>query len=178
MNEPGTLVQHVDYRRLATQTGRIDGTLRVSQLPRVAAEMARQPRDEDTVDVDLVFCEDAQRRVRVEGRITTTLALCCQRCLRVYPQPVTVQAAGVVARDDDAAANVPRDDEPIEAQGDWLDVYALVSDELLLALPVVARCDRNDCSAGYENDPVLDEPRAGKRTDNPFAVLNEIKRDD
>lgn len=178
MSDLDTLVQHVDYRRLAIQTGRITGTLRVSQLPRVAGEMARQPGDDDTIDADLVFWEDAQRRVHVKGRIIAVLALRCQRCLRVFSQTVVAQAAGIMACGEDSAADVPRDHEPIEVQDDWLDVHGLVSDEVLLALPVAARCSHSDCAGQYEQDDEVADNTTAKRTDNPFAILSQLKRDD
>lgn len=178
MSEPGTLVHDVDYRRLATQRRQITGTIALARLPRVGAVSACKPAEGDTVAVDLLFFEDAQRRVRVEGRIQTTLRLTCQRCLREYDQPMDAPVAGVVVGDDEAAANVPRADEPVLADGDTLDVHALVSDELLLALPGVERCDRDDCRAQYESAPEDSDQGDEEKRKNPFAVLQQLKRDD
>ncbi|MES1930093.1 hypothetical protein SADO_12598 [Salinisphaera dokdonensis CL-ES53] len=178
MNRLGTLAHRVDYRRLATQQGRASGEIELSRLPRVTAEMAGAARDGDTIAVDLEFKEDAQRRVRVEGTIDTTLLLECQRCLQVFDESMHVDVAGVVVGDDDAAANVPRDDEPVMADGDLLDVHALVADELLLAMPSVARCARPACSAAYVKDEAPRRETKEQEPNNPFAVLNQLKRND
>lgn len=177
MSTPGTLVHRIDYRRLATQRHGVEGHVAVSRLPRVAAEWAGDVDDDDRVDVDLLFFEDAQRRVYVEGRIRTALRLTCQRCLRPYEQTLDIPVFAVVVGDDEAAARVPRADEPVVAAGDRLDLYTLVSDELLLAMPSVARCDRGDCRSRFERAPCSHAPGHAHRQDNPFAVLSQIKRD-
>lgn len=179
MSTPGALVRRVDYRRLATQQGRVEGGLELARLGRVAAEMADADHNDRSVAVDLVFSEDAQRRVRVEGRIDATLRLACQRCLRSFDQPMNVAVAGVVVGDDEAAANVPREDEPVLADGDLLDVHGLVADELLLAMPSVARCNAPECVAEFVTDePPREQTKDDEKTHNPFAVLNQLKRDD
>ena len=78
------------------------------------------------------------------------------------------------------AARVPRDWEPMLADGQMLDLHALVDDELLLALPITVRCDRQSCRTAYEEDreqgaPVEDVPDSEKR--NPFAALAALKAD-
>ncbi|MES1941477.1 hypothetical protein T5B8_14625 [Salinisphaera sp. T5B8] len=177
MNTPRALVSRVDYRRLATQQGRIEGCLDLVRLDRVAAETI--DAGSEPVVVDLVFREDAQRRVHVEGDISTTLRLECQRCLNAFDQPMNVDVAGVVVGDDSAAANVPREYEPVLADGDMLDVHALVADELLLALPSVARCSRPECTAQYvDHDMPRSDEQDDERRNNPFAVLSQLKRDD
>ena len=180
MNTPRALVPCVDYRRLATQQGRIEGRLDLDRLDRVAAETIDSSAGANpVVVVDLEFREDAQRRVHVEGDISTTLRLECQRCLNAFDHPMNVDVAGVVVGDDDAAANVPREYEPVLADGDMLDVHALVADELLLALPSVARCNRPECTSQYvDHDMPLRDEQDDERPNNPFAVLSQLKRDD
>jgi len=178
MSTPGTLAHRVDYRRLATQQGRVSGEIELSRLRRVVAETVAASRAGDSVAVDLEFKEDAQRRVRVEGTIGTTLQLECQRCLKAFDQPMHVEVAGVVVGDDEAAANVPREDEPVMADGDLLDVHTLVADELLLAMPSVARCARSACRAAYVDDETPPRETKEQEPNNPFAVLSQLKRND
>ena len=177
MYEPGTLAHHVDYRRLATQRREVSGAITLGRLPRVAAVCAHRPGEDDEVEAELRFFEDAQRRVRVEGSIRTTLTLICQRCLRDYAQAMDAPIAGVVVGSDEAAANVPRADEPVLAEGDTLDLHALISDELLLALPSVGRCERADCRSRHAAEPKAPAPEADERQ-FPFAGLDRLTRDD
>lgn len=178
MNEPGALTHRVDYRRLATRQGRVSGDVELSDLPRVMAEMADAACRDKSVAVDLGFDEDAQRRVYVKGTIETTLRLECQRCLRLFDAPMHVDVRGVVVANDDAAANVPREDEPVLADGDMLDLHELVADELLLAMPEVARCSAPECLMQFADNDTPAEKTTDKKTTNPFAVLDQLKRHD
>ena len=176
MKQPGTLAKSLDYRRLALADQTLDGQLYLWQLPRTKA--AIQADGDRVVDVELRFSEDSQRRVRVAGKATAAVALECQRCLEPFETTVSADIAGVIVTDDDAAASVPRDDEPIMAEEGILDVHALIDDEMLLALPLVARCDRPTCRAEYDIEEPAETPAVGKKKTNPFAVLETLKRDD
>jgi uncharacterized protein len=178
MNELAVLAHRVDYRRLATQQGRASGETQLCELPRVFAETADAVCRHDTIAVDLGFEEDAQRRVVVEGTIDTTLRLQCQRCLRHFGAPMHVEVRGVVVADDDAAANVPREDEPVLADGELLNVHELVADELLLAMPNVARCGAPECVARYADGDAPERQKTNDKTTNPFAVLDQLKHND
>ncbi len=174
MSKPGDVPRRVNYRRFATHGRELEGQIALSDLPRVVAEVWQAPRPEETVRVELGFHEDSQRRVVVGGRVAARLVLQCQRCLEAFGQRLDVRVAGVVVADDAAAADVPRADEPIMAEGDMLDVHALVADELLLALPGVARCLRPACRARYDS---AGDARQ-QRKDNSFAVLKELEHGD
>lgn len=173
----GDVPNHVEYRRFATHARAIDGIIPLASLSRVVAAVQQTPAAEDAAHVQLAFTEDAQRRVRVRGRVAARVLLQCQRCATAFAQPIDAAIAGVVVADDEAAAGVPRADEPILADGDMLDVHALVEDELLLALPMVARCNDPQCRAHYETQ-APSQPQQPARQDNPFDVLKQIKRDD
>ncbi|MES1925415.1 YceD family protein [Salinisphaera sp. T31B1] len=176
MSTPETLPHRVDYRRLASQRRDVNAGIELARLPRVAGETVAGSDTDRAVAVSLRFTEDSQRRVVVAGSIETTLTLMCQRCLTSFDRPMHLTVAGVVVGDDEAAANVPRADEPILADSDMLDLHALVSDELLLGLPSVARCDRAECVQQYR--PRAPESDREDAKDNPFAVLSRLKHGD
>lgn len=179
MSNSGDVPNHVEYRRFATHERAIEGIIPLASLPRVVAITQKSPVASDVAQLQLTFAEDAQRRVRVSGSVSACLVLQCQRCTQPFEQPVDADIAGVVVADEQAAAQVPHADEPILADGDALDVHALVEDELLLALPMVARCSDPQCRANYESQPLSEQADATpKRKDNPFAVLDRLKRDD
>lgn len=175
MKQPGTLARSLDYRRLALAGQVVDGQLYMWQLPRTMA--ATQAQQDRRVSVELRFAEDNQRRVRLTGWAQGHLELQCQRCLEPFETTVAADIAGVVVVDDDAAASVPREDEPIMAEEGILDVHALVDDEMLLALPLVARCDRPACRAEYDIDESSSSAVDEKKT-NPFAALEALKRNE
>jgi len=178
MSQPGNVPDHVEYRRFATQSRAIEGIIPLASLPRVLAVAFQAPPVDAAAHVRLVFTEDSQRRVRVTGWVSADLVLQCQRCTRAFVQAVVATVAGVIVNNDAAAADVPRADEPILVAGDTLDVCALVADELLLALPMVARCDDPTCRTRYESRAADGSASAPTRADNPFAALGQLKRGD
>lgn len=174
MKQPGILARSLDYRRLALGRQTVTGQLSLKQLPRLKASI--DSTTDVVVGAELSFTEDSQRRVRVHGLAAGDLMLECQRCLESFACSVTADVAGVVVEDDESAASVPREDEPIMAEEGVLDAHALIDDELLLALPLVARCNRPTCRADYMDDE-LAHPAVDEEKPNPFAVLESLKRD-
>ena|SRR5699024_1333501 len=171
--------EQVEYRRCAVQRQTLAGAVPLASMARLADAVLRLP--DKQAQVSLAFVEDDQRRVRVSGRITAPVELLCQRCSTAFVHAVDTTVAGVVVADDASAATVPHADEPILAAGDVLDVHALVEDELLLALPMVMHCGHPDCQTRYnvQAPPAQTAPApSGRRTDNPFAVLDQLRHDD
>lgn len=152
------------------------GVMSLGRMPRLAAAVHRLPASD--AQVELAFAEDEQRRVRLTGRITVAVELQCQRCLAAFEHEIDTAIAGVVVADDAAAASVPHADEPILAADDTLDVQALVEDELLLALPIAAHCNNAACQTRYNDElPTAQTGTAPaeRRTDNPFATLEQLR---
>lgn len=180
MSKPDQVPESVEYRRCAVQQRTVEGAVPLAKLSRLRSAVYCMPEAGANAQLQLEFAEDAQRRVRVSGRATAHVMLQCQRCMSPFEHVVDAAVAGVIVADEASAANVPTADEPIMADGDMLDVYALAEDELLLALPMVARCNRSDCQTRYNVDDNVAKsaaPAHGQGKDNPFSVLENIKHD-
>ena len=113
-------------------------------------------------------------RVWLHLTASTQVAMVCQRCLGSVTVPLDVDRRfGFVAGEAEAAALDADSDDDVLALERWLDVQALVEDELLLALPLVPR--HADCAppaaiAGAAPPP--DEAVA----EHPFAALQALHR--
>jgi len=98
----------------------------------------------------------------------------CQRCLR--PLQLPLDAAVRVALTDTEAEleRVPPDLEPMLAPGGRLSISGLVTEELLLMLPIVPRHARGEACASEETPPA----QAGQTgdTQKPFAHLAELMK--
>ena len=145
MSKTGTIPRRIDYRRAAFDRADLAGVLTLSALPRTQAVCVE--RHETDVAVEMGFEEDAQRRVIVEGRASAHLKLPCQRCLEAADVALDTPIRGMAVADDTAAASVPRDWEPMLADGQTLDLHALVDDELLLEDGGLR--ERNDAKSPY-----------------------------
>lgn len=81
--------------------------------------------------------------VELEGAVT----LECQRCLGPLEWPIAQRTELLLARDDDEAARLDADsDSEVLIAATPLDTQTLIEDELVLALPFVARHPDGSCA--------------------------------
>ena len=167
------LPEQVDPLRLARQGAIVEGILPLAHRNRLAEYLSDTPGDAAVV-VEFGLGEGVVGFLR--GRARAQLTVICQRCLE--PMTVTIEAPfafGLVVSE--AAADRLGDDyEPLILGDEPLQLGDLIEDELILALPIVALHDMQDCPAARRietKDPAVDERRADA---SPFAVLKELKR--
>lgn len=172
MNAPSGLPQRVDPYRLASVNGLIEGDCVIDDMPRLKDYLfAPDDTASSRIQVTMRFYRDNQRRVVIEGEVNARLRLQCQRCLQALDWPLETQLKLAVVGDDDRAAQVPREYDPLIVDDEGLSPVALVEDELILAMPAVARCETPSCSQKQ------DMPAASGRSKNPFAELRSLKFD-
>lgn len=167
--------------RLVEQRKSLTGQMSLSQLPRLAAMVHANTGD---FTVELVFTRSIAGLPKITGQISGAVVMDCQRCM----QPVTIAIACAV----DVALTTFESDERPEQEGleawlvedDRLFLQDFVEDEILLAMPLVARhaqCEPlraliealpTDAPAS-ENEPTEATPQGRK---NPFAVLKDWKK--
>ena len=102
----------------------------------------------------------------------------CQRCMQPMRWPVSVNSRIALVTDYDAANRVPEGLEVFLVEADSVSVRDLVDEEILLALPHVARHEEDSECAGRQielpgsetGDEVADDPQVQK----PFAQLGEL----
>ncbi len=191
------LPQHFDYIRYTEARNKLKGEIALSSCTRlvelVSPEMGlmtnkTSPKLDQNIYLELQFGVDEVANRFVTGSVITTLLLTCQRCM----QPVTFKVeidlalAFIKKRDDEADIAGMYDSFYIE-NSDPIDLYALVEDEIILSLPLIAKHERTtdgseQCVAVQSVDKEPDEidiayteaQKQGK-VENPFAVLKQIK---
>lgn len=132
--------------------------------------------------VRLVFSKDSQRRRIVRGQLEANVELGCQRCMTGMLSPLNSAFELGLVSSDERARQLPTELEPFVTDGETADLWALVEDELLLALPAYPLHEREDCPATSELEALEpgsgDEGSAsdsGEQRDNPFSVLEGLK---
>ncbi len=152
----------------------IDFTIPFKELPRVARELTSSNGD-------------ANGRVRFSRQLGQAVAdlevsaqpeVVCQRCMQVMRWPVMVKSRIALVSDYDAADRVPGELEVFLVEGDSLSVRDLVDEEVMLALPHVAKhAEGSECAGremllpGQEAEPFeAGDPQVQK----PFAQLGEL----
>jgi uncharacterized protein len=99
-----------------------------------------------------------------------TATLQCQRCLQSMQLPLHGRVRVALVDSEDKAARVPEDLEPVLAAGGRISIGELITEELLLSLPIVPRHARvPECvpAAASEEEPAAE-------THRPFAQLGDL----
>jgi len=123
---------------------------------------------------ELDFGRDDHGRPCLRGHARGEVWLECQRCLAAYPLPLDRRFDLVLVVDEAEAAALPEEiDAVVMGESRETRLVDLVEDELILALPLIPRCEvATDCRPGaalLDSDEVLageQEPRQ-----QPFADL-------
>jgi uncharacterized protein len=110
-----------------------------------------------------------------ELRLRGTATLQCQRCMQPMQLPLdTVVRVGLVGSEAEVA-RVPADLEPMLAGGGRISIGELITEEMLLTLPIVPlHGDGVACAAA--SAPEAGPERSDVATHKPFARLAELMK--
>jgi uncharacterized protein len=196
---PGKPASPADLRALdvyefATSGRQAAGALRVSQMPRMLAEVPADAPERDTVFTwqgegstqpelqdDGTDAPQPYLRLAVHGSVWLT----CQRCLQPYSQHLDVDATYRIVATEEEADEYPLDDDEVEVivGSRQFDLVDLIEEELLLSLPLVPK--HTVCPEVHESLlPAGEEGEAAEGGEqevekpNPFAVLEKLKPSD
>jgi uncharacterized protein len=98
----------------------------------------------------------------------------CQRCMRPMHIPLESLSRLALVSSEAEAAGVPAELEPVRAEGGRISIGGLVTEELLLTLPIVPlHADAADC-AGVAAAGAAGAERPD--TQRPFAQLAELMK--
>ncbi len=167
------LPERVDPLRLADEDARLRGAVPLAAMSRLASALTDGGSGDAQVELD--FRREPTGAAVVEGRIRAELSLQCQRCLEAMPWPLAADFELAIAADEVEAERLGASYEPLLVEEKMLDLGGLVEEELLLALPLVARHAPEQCPASAHLEPQT-EPEEDRRP-NPFAVLSQLKHD-
>lgn len=161
----------VDARKLVQREQRLDGIVPESALDRLTAAVESIDGD---IRAELTFARDLEGHRVVDGGLHCRVQLLCQRCLQ--PVPEEIEAAfrwGVVWSEEQGKA-LPKDMDPVLQEGDELDLYQVLEEEILLNLPMVAY-HREECVARDRFHYGDEAEGVGEQRENPFKVLEQLK---
>lgn len=165
------LPESVDARKLAHREQGLAGILPPESLQRLAVAVELIDGD---VRAELAFERDPHGHFAVNGKLQCGVQLQCQRCLKPVPGQVQAEFHWGIVWSEEQGKALPKDLDPVIQQGDELNLYQALEDEILLNLPMVAyhgeACvPRDRFHYGEEAD------RAGEQWENPFKVLEQLK---
>ncbi len=170
--QPHILPQYVDPRKLAARQVVLQGQIPPESLTRLARTVLSI---EEPVSVQIRFGRNLQGRWAVSGTAKAQVSLQCQRCLDPVLVPLDAGLAVTLVWSDDEAKSLPRAEEAWLVEAEEANLWELVEDELILALPIVGLHDKGcEISSGYGVDSMPETEQEERH--NPFEVLAKLKR--
>lgn len=168
----------IDVLKLVDRGQELVGSLSLRQMPRLCESLVESEGD---VAVELGFGRDEGRRAVITGRLRADVHLICQRCLQPMSLMLDATVALGVCSTEEEISTLPEAYDPLLLGDSPQRLAELVEDELILALPTLARhqnapgCAPVSVSVGVSAVEQVEE----SRQPNPFAVLGVLKnRDD
>lgn len=162
------LPRQVDPRKLVAQGTTLSGDVPTAQMSRLVAAVVAM---EEVGHAELRFERDEDGHAAVAGRVALGVSLECQRCLSPVEVHLDSESHLGIVWDEEQAGKLPKRLDPWIVDSDAADLYDMVEDELLLALPLVAYHDTEECRAkgSYSTGDVSDS------AENPFGILAQLK---
>lgn len=164
----GPLPQCVNIRKAITREALYEGALAAENLSQIN-DLVLAPAG---LSVRAQFGVDEEGRQIVDLAISAQVEMVCQRCLNPMLLPITSESRLGLVMTDEQARSLPKNYEPWIAM-DEVDLWAMASEELALALPVVAFHDPGECSAPPHR-ATQESPAEAEDTQNPFDVLSTL----
>lgn len=173
-----TLPQYIDAQKWADREAAIDQVFPLAAFTRVCESTVSSDGE---VHVNIRLHRDTQNLIVLEGQVSTKLALICQRCLEPVVTGVDADVQLWLLWNEEAAEQLSDEADFVlqDAEG-RVDLLAVLEDELLLALPLVAT--HEDCEPFQRAEQIVEDEVAVEdvvvetpRRENPFQVLSELK---
>ena len=135
----------------------VDFTIPLAELPRVSHELATADGD---ASGSVRFSRAQPGRRLPTSMSSAQPEVVCQRCMQPMRWPITVKSRIALVSDYDAADRVPEGLEVFLVEADSVSVRDLVDEEILLALPNVARhAEGSECAGSKMQLPGQDGRR-------------------
>ena len=144
----------------------LSGLYQISDFPRIT-EIASNKKD--NVRVELSFYLKNNKTPCVDGIIELDIVLTCQRCLDDLSIALKIDFNLAFVRNDQQSEELDSHYEIYVIEEEELATFDLISDEILLSIPMVPTHDY-DCIKEINEQEIVE----GK-SDNPFAILKKLK---
>ena len=165
---------HFDPVIFAKRGRQLAGKIAIHDLPRI---MEIAPNSDSELSVMMSFSTSSLQFPMVKGTIEGEVVQTCQRCLGNVDVNINGKFELLLVNPESLDLASEEGHEIFEYTGQHISTAALIEDELILSLPIVAKHDSiEECGAiakqwGKEFDQVPTE----STRENPFAKLKDLK---
>ena len=151
---------------LADEAGQVQLAIPLERFERIAPQLAAT---QGVVNGSVALARE-EGRIVADVAVQAQLQLRCQRCLEPMPWPVQSSSRVALLESEAEAVGLPPELETALAPDGRLRLADLVEEELLLALPAVARHPDGQCPEVVEEK----QEEFAEPTQRPFAALGEM----
>ena len=158
-----------------TRKGHYEGVVALPKLARLDELVypGESTQTKPRVAVRFEFLHNEYDIPTIAGRLQTSLTLQCQRCLQALDKPMELDFRLMI----DASDELVRDSsmDTLYSQDGWIDLFEVIEDELILAIPLVVLHEDTACNEYWQAQTAEVDVSA---EDNPFSVLRQLKTTD
>jgi uncharacterized protein len=151
---------------LAKKEVSLSGLYQISDFPKISEITSNK---KDNVKVDLSFCLNNNKTPCVDGIIKLDIVLPCQRCLEELHIALNVNFTLAFVKHEQLAEGLDSHYEIYVTEKDELPTIDLISDEILLSIPMVPTHDYS-CMTEINKQKIVEE-----KAENPFSILKKIQ---
>lgn len=166
------LPKWIEPRKMAEKGIEVAGSLQIAELTRLTACLASA---DGVANVKIMFALDVQGTPFMKGQLHTEVWLLCQRCMEPYQQVIDIEFILSPVTNDKEAAMLPNPYEPLLVENTVVELAAIVEDEILLSLPMIAMHRPENCIIMLSESNHDSERASTSERVNPFAVLASLK---
>jgi uncharacterized protein len=158
------------YRTSSELTRKADyiGNISLAEMPRLQSLALPQ---EGWVRVTFNFGFNLLNHAVIKGEYATDIQVECQRCLEPMTFHVEQEFELLIDASDEDIESFQIDS--VYTSEGYLDVFEVIEDELILALPLILMHEDTSCNTYWQPQP--DDEATVEKKDNPFAVLKTLK---
>ena len=124
----------------------------------------------DKIKVNYSFYVENKTTPCLDGEISLNIYLTCQRCLEELPFSLDLSFSMAFVKNENQAEELSKHLEIYLFEDKELSLIDLISDEILLSIPMVPKHNL-DCLSSFKENNNYEQ---GK--ENPFAILKNIKK--
>jgi len=157
----------IEPLKLAQMGSHLKGQVALAKMTRLHNSLCDF---QGNVEIDWLFSIDKKHHPTILGNLQAQLILQCQRCLQPMQWLIDKSLALTFLTNEQDEEILPTGYEAITWTGASIQLMALIEDELILALPIIAKHDK--CPS---NEYKLSENINDNFQHNPFHILGTLK---
>jgi uncharacterized protein len=160
--------------RVASELARNDqfaGAIDFSDLTRLGEHVLGA---DGAIEVEFAFVKNDFDHPLLRGRVRASLQVECQRCLE--PMKLDIDQALELLIDASDADIEAYDTDSVYTDQGYLDLFEIVEDELMLAMPLIHKHSETDCNPYWQ--PQDSTELSAEPVNTPFAALGALKGTD